>query len=201
MVRATVDDPSFFHRLWLANVAFWRAIASPEFAAQVRDWPSGLALPAEASAPEAPASEAPEPTRTLPPEPTPPVARANEDAALQLLALFQREGRLVDFLEEEVAGFSDEDIGAAARVVHTGCRRALREHFELLPVRSESEGDAITLGADFDASAIRLTGNVVGDAPFRGTLQHRGWRAEKVTLPKLSAEHDARVIAAAEVEL
>lgn len=200
MVRATVSNPSFFHRLWLAIVAFWRAIASPAFAAQVRDWPSGLALPAPEPREAAPPAEAP-PAEAPPPKAPPPVERANEDAALQLLALFQREGRLVDFLEEDVAGFSDEDIGAAARVVHTGCRRALDEHFELVPVRTESEGDSVTLGADFDASAVRLTGNVVGEPPFRGTLQHRGWRAEKVTLPKLAAEHDARVIAAAEVEL
>lgn len=123
------------------------------------------------------------------------------EAALQLLGLLQRDGRFVDFIEEDVAGYSDADVGAAARVVHDGCRKVLREHFQLEPVRTETEGSAITLEAGFDASAIRLTGNVVGQAPFRGHLAHRGWKVTEVRLPKLAQGHDARILATAEVEL
>ena len=126
---------------------------------------------------------------------------ASETAALQLLGLLQREARFIDFVEEDVSGYSDEDIGAASRVVHEGCRKVLREHFPLAPVRSESEGQRLTLPAGFDAAAHRITGNVVGQAPFTGTLAHRGWRATDTRLPQLAPGHDATVLAQAEIEL
>ncbi|WP_019374484.1 DUF2760 domain-containing protein, partial [Melaminivora alkalimesophila] len=94
-------------------------------------------------------------------------------AALQLLALLQRQARFVDFVQEDVAGYSDAEIGAAARVVHEGCRKVLAEHFALAPVRSEEEGSRITLPVGFDATAVRVSGNVVGQPPFAGTLAHR----------------------------
>ena len=105
-----------------------------------------------------------------------------------------------DFVEEDVAGYSDEDIGAASRVVHEGCRKVLREHFTLAPVRSESEGQRLTLPIGFDTAANRITGNVVGQAPFTGTLAHRGWRATDTRLPRLAPSHDATVLAQAEIE-
>ena len=108
---------------------------------------------------------------------------------LQLLAILQREGRLIDFCEEDLAGFSDAQIGAAARTVHDGCRKALRSMITLEPVRSEVEGAPVELPAGFDPRAIRLTGNVVGNPPFKGVLKHHGWRTAEV------------VIAPAEVEL
>jgi hypothetical protein len=77
----------------------------------------------------------------------------------------------------------------------------LREHFTLVPVRAEAEGSRISLNDGFDARAIRLTGNVVGKAPFQGSLSHRGWRATEVRLPTLAEGHDATVLAQAEVEL
>jgi hypothetical protein len=136
------------------------------------------------------------------PAPAPAPLRApTPDAALQLLSLFQREARLIDFTQENLSAYSDADIGAAARVVHEGCARVLREHFTIEPVRSENEGSRVTLQEGFDAASVRLTGNVVGKAPFTGTLSHRGWRASKVTLPQLADSHDARVLAPAEVEL
>ena len=100
-----------------------------------------------------------------------------------------------------MAGYSDAEIGGPARLVHEGCAKVLREHFTLVPVRPEAEGSPVTLAAGFDARAIRLTGNVVGQAPFRGSLSHRGWRATEVRLPSLAAGHDAAVLAPAEVEL
>ncbi|MDR3064836.1 MAG: DUF2760 domain-containing protein [Comamonas sp.] len=126
---------------------------------------------------------------------------ATDSAALQLLGLMQREARFVDFIQEDVAPYTDAEIGAAARVVHEGCRKVLREHFTLSPVRSEAEGSRITLLAGFDAAAVRLTGNVVGHAPFTGTLSHRGWLVTQVKLPQLIDSQAAKVIAQAEVEL
>ena len=126
---------------------------------------------------------------------------ATDSAALQLLGLMQREARFVDFIQEDVAPYTDAEIGAAARVVHEGCRKVLREHFALSPVCSEAEGSRITLQAGFDAAAVRLTGNVVGQPPFTGTLSHRGWLVTQVRLPQLTDIQAAKVIAQAEVEL
>ncbi|WP_280190406.1 DUF2760 domain-containing protein [Delftia sp. PS-11] len=124
-----------------------------------------------------------------------------DTAALQLLGLLQREARFVDFVQEDVAGYTDAEIGAAARVVHEGCRKVLREHFSIAPVRAEAEGSRVTLQAGFDAAAVRLTGNVVGQAPFTGTLGHRGWRVDDVRLPQLTDDKAAAIVAQAEVEL
>jgi hypothetical protein len=122
-------------------------------------------------------------------------------SALTLLAALQREGRLVDFLQQEVAGFSDEDIGAAARVVHGGCRKAFRQFFVIAPAAPGIEGEPITVPSGFDAQRIRLTGNLSGQPPFKGTLKHHGWVAAEVRMPSIAETLDPRVIAPAEVEL
>ncbi len=198
MNNATPDPqfstpPSLLKRIPLAFGAFFSILSDPAVAARVgrleRDDVPAAAAAAPAPAP-APAPVAPAPLRV-----------ATPDAALQLLALLQRDARLIDFSQEDLAGVADADLGAAARVVHEGCRKVLREHFTITPVRSEAEGSRISLDAGFDAAAIRLTGNVVGSAPFKGSISHAGWRATDVRLPKLASGHDASVLAQAEVEL
>jgi hypothetical protein len=126
---------------------------------------------------------------------------ATPDAALQLLGLLQKEARFIDFIKEDIARYSDADIGIAARVVHEGCNKALDEHFTLAPIYSEPEGGKITLPPGFNANLVRLTGNIVGSAPFTGTLIHKGWQVTDIRLPKLTQGYNARIIAAAEVEL
>jgi hypothetical protein len=123
------------------------------------------------------------------------------DAALQLLGLLQKEARFIDFIKEEITTYSDADVGIAARVVHEGCNKAINEHFSLENVRSEQEGNKITLQKGFDASKVRLTGNIVGNAPFTGELVHKGWQVTDIHLPKLTTGHNAKIIAPAEVEL
>jgi hypothetical protein len=183
-------NPSFPRRVALACGTFLAILARPEFAAQVARLRAGDEVPAPSAA--APA----------PPPAAPPVLReAPHEAALQLLGLLQREARFVDFVQEDVAAYIDAEIGAAARVVHEGCRRVLGEHFTIEAVRPEPEGSPITLGEGFDAAAIRLTGQVVGQAPFRGSLGHRGWRVTASRLPRLADGHDAAILAQAEVEL
>jgi hypothetical protein len=135
-----------------------------------------------------------------PPEPVI-LKEATPDAALQLLALLQKEARFIDFIKENVTAYSDADIGIAARVVHEGCNKALNEHFTLSTIRPEAEGSKITLAKGFDAAQVRLTGNIVGQAPFTGTLVHKGWQVTDVRLPKLTQTHNANILAAAEVEL
>ncbi len=129
------------------------------------------------------------------------VKESSPESALQFLALLQQEARLVDFVQEDIGAYSDEEVGAAARIVHEGSKKAINEYFTLSPIRTEDEGSRITLAEGFNASEVRLTGNVVGTAPFTGTLVHRGWRVTAVNLPKLSAGHDTTIITAAEVEL
>ncbi len=181
-------------RAWLAFVCFWRVLFRGSFAASVWRLVHEAAPDVAAPTPPPPAQLA------APPAPAAPPGRST-DAALQLLALLQQEGRLIDFLEQDVASFSDADVGSAARVVHDGCRRALRAHAKLLPVRTEEEGARVTLAAGFSPDEIKLTGNVVGDAPFTGVLRHRGWRVTELVLPTAVRSYDARVLAPAEVEL
>jgi len=136
------------------------------------------------------------------PAPEPVILKeSTPDAALQLLGLLQKEARFIDFIKEGIAAYSDADIGVAARVVHEGCNKAISEHFTLAPIRSEQEGGKITLQQGFDASSVRLTGNIVGSAPFVGTLIHKGWQVTNIRLPKLTQGHNAKILAAAEVEL
>lgn len=126
---------------------------------------------------------------------------ARERGALLLLALLQREGRFVDFLQQDVTDFDDEQVGAAARVVHEGCRRALKGHLKVSAIRAEAEGDKVTLDVGYDVQANKLVGNVTGKPPYKGSVQHRGWRAEHLELPKEVGDHDPSVLAQAEVEL
>jgi hypothetical protein len=192
---------SFFGRLSVALGSFFAILGDGELAANVRRLRDGTLVPAPAAAPVAtPVAPVAKPAPTPAPAPTV-IKEATPDAALQLLGLLQRNARFVDFVEEDIAGYADADIGAAARIVHEGCRATLRDHFAIRPVRAEAEGSRVTLPAGFDAAAVRLTGNVVGEAPFSGSLTHRGWRVEEVKLPQLVKTHDASIIAPAEVEL
>jgi hypothetical protein len=125
----------------------------------------------------------------------------NADAALQLLTLLQQDARFIDFVQEDLTGYSDADIGAAARVVHEGSKKTLNSYFKFAAVRDEEEESRITLPEGFNAAEVRLTGNVVGDAPFTGTLVHKGWKVTDVKLPKLAEGHDTSIVASAEVEL
>jgi hypothetical protein len=181
MEKPSQSELSFWSRLGTGWSAFARALGSPDFCCQV----AALLRPAPA-----PAKAAPE---AVPPE------RVHA-SGLAVLSLLQREGRLVDFLKEDMAAFSDAEIGAAARVVHAGCRRLFAEYLTLEPALQDAEGASITVPAGFDAQRIRLTGNIVGQPPFHGTLKHHGWVVTAVRLPAVS-ELDPRVLAPAEVEL
>jgi hypothetical protein len=170
------EQLGFWDRVKLA----WRVLISAEFADELTAGLEQLELSRKKTSP--------------PPE------RVHA-SGLMLLAAFQREGRLVDFLEQDAAGYSDEEIGAAARVVHDGCRKALRQLFDLAPATEANEGAPMSVPNGFDPERIRLTGNVSGKPPFRGTLKHHGWIASSIRMPSISENLDPRVIAPAEVEL
>lgn len=192
---------SFGARFFFAFACFFKVLFDGAFAARAELVKESLpALPAPEPEPKAekPVEKAPEPKPEPKKEaPKPP----SNDAALTLLALLQREGRLVDFLLEDLDGADDADIGAAARVVHSGCKKALRDHVTLEPIHASDEGAKVTLTKGFDAATTKLTGNVTGEGPYNGTLKHRGWRAKDVKLPLPLEGHDSSVIAQSEVEL
>lgn len=149
----------------------------------------------------APALPAVEPKPALPPPAPAPTPAQQHAAGLFLLGLFQREGRLLDFLQEDVGGFSDAEVGAAARVVHEGCRKVVRQYLPLSPVVTQAEGAPVEVPRGFDANRFRLTGNVTGEGPWRGALKHHGWVVAQVTLPAVPTTVDVAVVAPAEVEL
>jgi hypothetical protein len=127
--------------------------------------------------------------------------QGSPDAALLLLSLLQGEGRFVDFVQQDISAFADAEVGAVARVVHAGCRKVLRAHLQIEPIRSEPEGQPVTLEPGFDPSQIKLTGNVAGTGSLQGVLRHRGWRASGVQLPTRVDRAGSRVLCPAEVEM
>ncbi|MCP4578487.1 MAG: DUF2760 domain-containing protein [Deltaproteobacteria bacterium] len=157
---------------------------------------------------EPPKPTAPTPKKVkkhLPPRPTPEekeaLARENQRRSLHLLSLLQREGRLVDFLEENLKDYDDAQIGAAVRNIQENCQKALKKYLKIEAVIDKEEGEEISLEKGFDASTIKLTGNVTGEPPFKGALQHCGWRVGQFDLPTLSGSPDPTIIAPAEVEV
>jgi len=159
------------------------------------------------------ADTSPQPNPTAPPPPPPPAAapapapaveeRVAEpvDRAVQMLALLQRDGRLVDFFTEDIAPYQDAQVGAAVRDVHESCRKALEHYLKLEPVIASDEGQPVTVEPGFDPAAIKLIGNVTGKPPLRGLLRHRGWRAAQVNLPPLPDGRGRSIVAPAEVEI
>ena len=159
----------------------WRALRESRSADAVEQMRRGAAAPSPARAPG--------------------VTPARSEA-LSLLAILQQEARLVDFFKEPLDGYTDAQIGAAVRDVHRDGAATLERLFGIRPLRHEPEGSDVILPAGFDAGTVRLTGRVMGAAPYRGKLRHPGWTTTKLELPRWTGDADAaRVIAPAEVEL
>jgi Domain of unknown function (DUF2760) len=139
---------------------------------------------------------------TTPAAPTGPAASPKPSAEpLRLLAVLQAEARLLDFLMEDLSAASDAQIGAGVREVQKKAAAALKKHVTFEPVMGGTEGDRVTVAKGFDPSAVRLTGNVTGEAPYSGELQHGGWRVKKYTLPAVADGQDPMVIQPAEVQV
>lgn len=137
------------------------------------------------------------------PPPAAIVPNRAEAEIVTFIGMMQDKGRLVDFLMDDITAYSDAQVGAAARAVHQGCRATLLEHFKITPVRDETEGSKVTVPEGFRADEYRLVGKIAGEAPFSGTLVHRGWRTATVKLPRVSRTDADRLpaIAPAEIEL
>src|SRR5438105_1542359 len=185
-------------RLWLAIKCFFLILLfrrlPPDAAALLPAPKPGQLPPREAEIVDAAI------TRTVPGEPaldaTQPMAApaptpaSDGSAAIQLLAILQREGRLLDFLQEDVDAYSDAQIGAAVRDIHRGCRKSLHDYLTIEPIIDGAEEQRVTVPGDFDPAAVRLVGNVNGSPPFQGILKHHGWRVRSVHLPLLPVARD-----------
>jgi len=199
---AAPRDGSFLARLALAFAAFWRALRGLPLPGAAPLAPAPRALPESgagrgpqtASAPPLAPPLAPPPT--IPPLP---VGASPTDGVVVLLRLLQREGRLVDFLLEDLAGAADVQIASAARLLHQGCRRALLDHVDLTPIARDREGEETTVPAGFSPAEIQLHGEAGTPPPFPGRVVHPGWRVGRCDLPGLRAGD--RVVAPAEIEV
>ncbi|MFP5261706.1 MAG: DUF2760 domain-containing protein [Blastocatellia bacterium] len=123
------------------------------------------------------------------------------DRAVQMLAILQRDGRLIDFFTEDITSYSDAQVGAAVRDLHRSCKQTLERYVKLEPIIASEEGQPVTVQDPFDPAAIKLIGNVTGKPPLRGLLRHRGWRVSTVSLPPLPGGAARSVVAPAEVEI
>ena len=176
-------------RISTAFLAFFKSLFDAEIASRVQEAlrppkSEPLALPESKPAPVV------EPKKSL------------QCDAITLLATLQREARLVDFLKEDLSGYSDEQVGAAVREIHRESIRVLDRFFKIRSILTEQEGESVNVPAGFDPGRYRLTGHLAGTAPFKGTLRHHGWEATQIELPAFSgSESAARTIAPAEVEI
>ena len=122
-------------------------------------------------------------------------------AAYQILFMFQKEGRLLDFLMEDISGVDNEDLGGAIRPIHEGCKQILRDRLIIEPVLAQAEGETVQLGQTVDSNSFKLTGNVPVQGPYSGTLIHSGWRLKTCKMPELVSGWKGDVIVPAEVEI
>jgi hypothetical protein len=129
--------------------------------------------------------------------------RKNKETRLfvHLFAVLQRQGRLMDFLQEDLSRYEDHQIGAAVRSIHENCRKTVDRYLSPEPVMNQAEGERVQIEAGFDQHAVKLVGNVVGQPPFTGILRHRGWQLHTIQLPELSDTENPKIIAPAEVEI
>jgi hypothetical protein len=190
--------PGFWTRLSLAFRCFSSVLSNaeiPQDLAQELSIPkSPAALPQRDSTPATAAA-------TAQPQDTSADAHQLQSASIQLLALFQRDGRLIDFLEEDITPYPDPQLGLAVRSIHSACREVLHRYLKLEPVIASEEDQPVTLSPNLNPAEIKLIGNVKEQSALRGILRHSGWRVTTVNLPKLPQGPSPTVLAPAEVEI
>lgn len=159
-----------------------RASQDPTFAAKVDELMGGASAPIAA------------------PKPSPTVSQKPSGEPLRLLALLQTEARLVDFLMEDISGAADAQVGQAVRKIHDDARKVLTQYIVLEEIYPAS-AETVTVQKGFDPSAVRVVGNVTGEPPFTGRLEHPGWKVLEIKLPSQAQGQNPFVIQPAEVEL
>lgn len=186
-------------RIGLAFGCFFKLLFGGRLPANAVDYLPEDALP-KALPESAPVKEAEEKPKAKP-APKKSHAEQHRDGSLAMLALLQREGRLVDFLQEEIEDYDDSDIGAAVRDIHRGCRKVLNDYLTLEAVMPGEEEDSVTVPVGFDVGEVKLLGEVKGDPPFKGVMRHHGWRAKETNFPKLTGDIDRHILVPAQVEV
>ena len=210
-----METPSFGQRFALAFSAFFKILFNGRFAAGVLavgrhdsgaepvavDQMANDTMPHQTTTHQ---EQDTVPAQPLIPEPkTEPMPNPAglDRKALQFIGALQREGRFIDFLMEDLSAAADQDIGAAARHVHAGCKSVLTRYLTIEPVWPQEEGSTVTVDDGFDRDKITLTGNVTGQLPLDGRLEHAGWYAQEVNLPELSEQMDPAVLMPAEIDV
>ena len=133
--------------------------------------------------------------------PTIPAPAKPTGEALRFLSLLQAEARLVDFLMEDISGAPDAAVGAGVREVHKKASATLKKYIVIEAVLGGTEGDRVTVAKGFNPSAIRVLGNVTGEPPYHGELQHAGWKVKELKLPGSAEGQDPYVLQPAEVQM
>lgn len=131
---------------------------------------------------------------------SPPAVPRPADGALQMLSILQRDARLIDFIMEDIAAYTDDQVGAAVRGLHDQARESLARYVKLEPVIDGVEG-TFTKPALSDPAVVKFVGNVPVGKPSGGLLRHKGWRAGKIDLPPLNPKQDSSILAPAEIEV
>ena len=140
----------------------------------------------------------PAPVKASSPAPPPKPQFSPSDGAVQMLGILQRDARLIDFLMEDIAAYSDEQVGAAVRDIHTQARQSLERYLKLATVIDAVE-ETVVNTSGLDSASYKLIGNVPPSGKAgSGVLRHKGWKAEKVDLP---AAKPTAVLAPAELEI
>jgi len=120
---------------------------------------------------------------------------------LHLFSSLQSDGRLLDFFNEDLRVYDDAQIGTAVRNIHENCNKVIKKYLSPKPIMNQEEGDEVTIEKGFDINKVKLSGNVTGEPPFKGILQHKGWQCININLPELAQSRSPDIISPAEVEI
>ena len=182
--------------LIVATKAFFKLLANRDLSNSFQQLLDGkLALRIESTTPKTkPALASSQPVQSM--------SKPTRSDAITLLAALQREARLLDIVNEPLDGFSDSQIGAAARDVLKNSGAVIERIFGVEPLTTVADGNPLATPAQFDPAQFRLTGNVTGAAPFRGIVAHHGWKATRCEIPQWTGSAtDALIIAPIELEI
>lgn len=126
----------------------------------------------------------------------------NHGQVLQFLYHLQDKGRLLDFVMQDISSYNDAQVSAAARVVHGGLSKVIREFFEIEPLSAQPEGAKVEIDAQYDPIEHRILGNETKSQAHEGTIAHRGWRAKSINLPSVRETRSSKnVIAPVQIQL
>ncbi|MBF0236158.1 MAG: DUF2760 domain-containing protein [SAR324 cluster bacterium] len=190
---------NFLYRIFIYSfICFFRIMFSGKFASMV--YAQAMLLKQEKNTLSEEEVNAEEPTQKIESSVPTPQKETLVDG-IQLLSLLQKSGRLVDFLNQDITAFPDQDVAGAARVVHQGCKAVIEDYFKIVPLLTEREGSTFKVTAGYNPFEIQISGNTGKVAPFQGEVVHHGWKVETCNLPKITDARARMILAPAEVEI